>query len=773
MNKEVIILVGSQGSGKSTFCLNTLPNHFRISQDEQGAKHLDLYKEVLATNQTNIVIDRINHTREQRYRYISLAKAAGYTTKIVELFEDYMICYGRMCMRKDHPTIKNTDDETIKKDLDMYFNQYEMIGDNEADIIIRSNSNPIVLDLTETFNKLGRAIVIGDLHGCFDELAEILTTLKYDQRKDMLISCGDLCDRGPKIAECLKLFLYGENCFAVQGNHDNKLIRYLKGNKVNPVSLAESIKQIGDDKDLINPVYYMSAMCHTIIKFGNNYVTHAGFHPNKHPEHTSREFSLYARKYDKAMGTFTNSDLAKYWYEEPKKYTMFNLFFGHEIHVDTCEVAQGIYAMDAGCYAGNKLRVAVVTPEGIQGIMEIDSKQPKTTDYGGWDFINKFEPYEKLVEAKYLNKQEHGDLVLYNYTDKCTYDKYWNKYTMECRGLILNKVTGDTVARPFPKFFNLGELESPALPDMPTTKDYEVYDKLDGSLGILYLDPSDNIHKIATRGSFKSDQAIKATSMWHDKVALGISTDEFYKDFIRDFPEYTDYTLLFEIIYPENRVNPGARLVCDYGNTEAVILLGAVHRVTGKDLDHSQLTYISNQLCIPVAKKFEYTIEQMIELKKTLSMTEEGFVVRWPSGFRMKIKGDEYCRMQKILNGINPLNIWDIMTESNKYSGRFEVPYTYKEQIPEEILPEVNEMEAKLKSLYSNVWVECMREYEDGLNFAQENFPEEIEKGLGIFSQKETTKHKSCMFLIHKVNVNGYKKYMSNMIRPKANKIGD
>lgn len=773
MNKEVIILVGSRGSGKSTYCLNNLPNHFRISQDEQGAKHLDLYKEVLATNKTDIVIDRINHTREQRYRYISLAKEAGYTTKIIELFEDYLLCYGRMKMRKDHPTIKHTDDETIKKALDMYYNQYEIIRDSEADIVVRSNSNPIVLDITEQFNKSGRAIVVGDLHGCFDELAELLITLKFDQHKDILISCGDLCDRGPKIAECVQLFLYGVNCYVVQGNHDNKLIRYLKGNKVNPSSLEQSIKQLGNKKELIDPVVYMSAMCQTIIKFGNNYVTHAGFHPNKHPEHTSREFSLYARKYDSAMGTFTNSDLAKYWYEEPRAYSMFNLFFGHEVHVDDCQVAKGIYAMDAGCYMGNKLRAAVVTPEGVQGIIEIQSKQPKTEGDKEWDFINKFEPYEKLVEAKYLNKQEHGDLVLYNYTDKCTYDKHWNKYTMECRGLILNKVTGDTVARPFPKFFNLGELESPALPDMPTSKDYEVYEKVDGSLGILYLDPADNKYKIATRGSFKSDQAIKATEMWHDKTALGVSTDEFYTDFIRDFSSYQDYTLLFEIIYPENRVNPGARLVCDYGSTETLILLGAVHRVTGKDLDHKELTYISNQLCIPVAKKFDYTIEQMIEIKKTLSMTEEGFVARWPNGFRMKIKGDEYCRMQKILNGINPLNIWEIMTESNKFSGRFEVPYTYKEQIPEEILPEVNEMETKLKSRYFSVLDECTNEYNEAVKFAVDNWSTQIEKGLGLFAQQETTKHKSAIFLNHKSNGDGLRKYVSNMIRPKANIIGE
>ena len=65
--------------------------------------------------------------------------------------------------------------------------------------------------------------------------------------------------------------------------------------------------------------------------------------------------------------------------------------------------------------------------------------------------------------------------------------KRWDEYTRAARGIIFNKRTGECVARPFPKFFNLGEMPESQLNKIPKDpSNYEVYDKLDGSLGILY-----------------------------------------------------------------------------------------------------------------------------------------------------------------------------------------------------------------------------------------------------------------------------------------------
>lgn len=76
-------------------------------------------------------------------------------------------------------------------------------------------------------NDKGRDFVVGDLHGCFDELQYVLSNgLNFDPKKDRLISVGDLIDRGPASMECADL-LYEPWVYAVRGNHEQLAIDYL------------------------------------------------------------------------------------------------------------------------------------------------------------------------------------------------------------------------------------------------------------------------------------------------------------------------------------------------------------------------------------------------------------------------------------------------------------------------------------------------------------------------------------------------------------------
>ncbi|QOR67967.1 hypothetical protein IM538_07490 [Cytobacillus suaedae] len=71
------------------------------------------------------------------------------------------------------------------------------------------------------------------------------------------------------------------------------------------------------------------------------------------------------------------------------------------------------------------------------------------------------EAYRFEVEQKYISRREHPtnkDIIILNYTENATYEKRWNELTLNCRGLIVNERTGEILARPFPKFFNYGEI---------------------------------------------------------------------------------------------------------------------------------------------------------------------------------------------------------------------------------------------------------------------------------------------------------------------------
>jgi RNA ligase len=133
------------------------------------------------------------------------------------------------------------------------------------------------------------------------------------------------------------------------------------------------------------------------------------------------------------------------------------------------------------------------------------------------------------IEKGLVVKQDHPTLPLsiYNYSRTCQYDKLWDEVTLDCRGLVLDS-EGNVVAKPFPKFFNMEELFDSEIPN----ESFEVYEKMDGSLGIAFYYKGDWI--VATRGSFVSEQAVKAIEM------------------LKKYPiEHLDKnnTYLFEIIY--------------------------------------------------------------------------------------------------------------------------------------------------------------------------------------------------------------------------------
>lgn len=234
-----------------------------------------------------------------------------------------------------------------------------------------------------------------------------------------------------------------------------------------------------------------------------------------------------------------------------------------------------------------------------------------------------------VVERKHPNLP----LAILNYTARCQYERgLWGPVTTQCRGLIYNTETGEVVARPFRKFFNYGQQEAPAL-----TLDASVIvtDKLDGSLGVLY--PTTMGRAIATRGAFESDQAKHATDVWWDRYATVA------------IPR--GWTLLFEIVYPENRV------VLDYGERDELILLGAVEIETGRSI--GPLDTLLASWPGPRAETFGYTsLTEALAAKPRPNA--EGLVVHFvDTDERVKIKQEDYVALHRIVMGLNERSVWE------------------------------------------------------------------------------------------------------------------
>lgn len=79
-----------------------------------------------------------------------------------------------------------------------------------------------------------RTIIIGDIHGCFDEFNELLDKISFDQEKDKLILLGDLIDRGPFSFNVVEKVMnlkneMGDRCVVIRGNHEQMLLDSVNG----------------------------------------------------------------------------------------------------------------------------------------------------------------------------------------------------------------------------------------------------------------------------------------------------------------------------------------------------------------------------------------------------------------------------------------------------------------------------------------------------------------------------------------------------------------
>jgi predicted kinase len=159
MNKQLIVMVGPSGAGKSTMAKFIVASQnggnepfTYINQDSQGREHLHLFDLAILAGE-NVIVDRMGFTKNQRARYIDIAKANGYNTKIIVLHESYATCLERCINRQDHETIK--EEKAARSALNMFFSKYERVEDSEADVVERHWPNgvkplAIIVDLDGT-----------------------------------------------------------------------------------------------------------------------------------------------------------------------------------------------------------------------------------------------------------------------------------------------------------------------------------------------------------------------------------------------------------------------------------------------------------------------------------------------------------------------------------------------------------------------------------------------------------------------------------------------
>jgi len=201
-----------------------------------------------------------------------------------------------------------------------------------------------------------RTIVVGDIHGCYDELVDLLDEVKFGGN-DRLISVGDLITKGPKSREVLDRFMSEPNFSAVIGNHDLALRRRWNGEKF---KLKEAQKPTHKDlkKDKKHYVAYLNSLPFS-IDLGTHLVVHAGLRPDValHSQTTEDMTELRSLGPDRASRKGTP------WYEvyDGEKVVL----FGHW-PANAPRRGRKAIGLDTGCVYGHQLTAYIIETEELK-----------------------------------------------------------------------------------------------------------------------------------------------------------------------------------------------------------------------------------------------------------------------------------------------------------------------------------------------------------------------------------------------------------------------
>lgn len=288
-------------------------------------------------------------------------------------------------------------------------------------------------------------------------------------------------------------------------------------------------------------------------------------------------------------------------------------------------------------------------------------------------------------------------MMLFNYSAVAQFANRWNFFERISRGLILDAFSGEVIARPFDKFHNWDVNHTNSTPIVDITE------KLDGSLGILYRYKGE--YRIATRGSFTSEQALWATRFLNHNYDLTGLDD--------------DLTLLFEIIYPENRV------VVDYDGWKALVLIAARSRSAGYEVTYNELGALAVRFGFDLVRRYQFfSVQDIIDACHALSANNEGWVVRFADGERLKFKGDAYRLAHRIMTGVTFNRVLEAVRD-----GLFEQMI---EGVPDEFLAQIKAWKAEIDTAVEQV--------KQGVLSALERAPQGAQKDFALWVQAEYSK---------------------------------
>jgi len=333
---SLVVLIGASGSGKSTFARRVFRPTEVISSDACRALVSDDENDQAATDDAFAilhaiagkrlerrrltVIDATNVQPEARKPLLDLARAWHALPVAIVLDVPEKVCRARNAGRAEREFGAHVIPMQVRQ-LRRSIRTLKREGFRYVHVLSPDDIEHAILERRPLWNdrrgEAGPFDIIGDVHGCFDELVALLEKLGWEIREDpgaplrysarhpegrKAIFLGDLVDRGPRIADVLRLamaMVASGAALCIPGNHEAKLLKKLRGKDVKLAhGLAESVDQLGrEPPEFVEraAAFIDALVSHYVLDGGRLVVAHAGLKESLQGRASGavRSFALY------------------------------------------------------------------------------------------------------------------------------------------------------------------------------------------------------------------------------------------------------------------------------------------------------------------------------------------------------------------------------------------------------------------------------------------------------------------------------------------------
>jgi protein phosphatase len=330
----LIALVGPSGAGKSTFAARHFQPTEVVSSDRCRGWVCDDETDQTVNSQAfavvhaivrarlslarSVVVDATNVQPESRARLVELAREADLFAVAIVLDVPALVCEDRNASRPDRqfgPHVVRGQANSLRRSIgEMRREGFKQVWILKSEDIDAAEIARVPL-WTDRKREPGPFDLVGDVHGCMVELRELLDRLGYrvdaeglpthpDGRR--LVFVGDLVDRGPDsvgVLDLVRRLVSAGRGFCVAGNHDEKLLKKLRGRDVRIAhGLAETLAQIealpAEERPLFRSrasAFLDGLVSHYVLDGGRLVVAHAGLKAEYHGRSSMRvrSFALY------------------------------------------------------------------------------------------------------------------------------------------------------------------------------------------------------------------------------------------------------------------------------------------------------------------------------------------------------------------------------------------------------------------------------------------------------------------------------------------------